>query len=410
MTKKRLFSIAAVAALLMTLTPYSFAADINDPSFYKVDSSGTVTEFTGENGFALPASVGGIAVKKISENLCKGRQDIWLVDTSNASTIGDYAFSNSSIETLTIGKSVKQIGMYAFSDCSKLNLVYFLSENCAIGAAGFRNTGNITFYLPCTSSNIQATITEISDAKGDNNFTYERFHKYVVTDKNDVDAAGNPVMYCSECGEKNPDTANGGENNDGDIDGSGGYNEALPFSDVDFNAWYHDYVKVAYECGIINGKSSTKFDPNANMTLAEAAKIAALVHKTQKGEDSVITQTGPNWYTAYVNYCYDNDILEDFVKFDWSKPATRAEMAYIFARADISDYVPNPDVPLTDIPDIHDITPYAYEILDLYRKGIAAGSDSNYTFHPDNRIKRSEVSALVSRMIITDMRIDLPKG
>lgn len=85
-------------------------------------------------------------------------------------------------------------------------------------------------------------------------------------------------------------------------------------------------------------------------------------------------------------------------------------MAYIFARADISDYVPNPDVPLTDIPDIHDITPYAYEILDLYRKGIAAGSDSNYTFHPDNRIKRSEVSALVSRMIITDMRIDLPKG
>ena len=95
--------------------------------------------------------------------------------------------------------------------------------------------------------------------------------------------------------------------------------------------------------------------------------------------------------------------------FDWNQNATRAQMAYLFSRCNTDDYYPN-DVPLTDIPDVHDTTPFAYEILDLYNKGIAAGSDEYMNYYPDSQIKRSEAAALISRILCHELRIELPKG
>ena len=95
--------------------------------------------------------------------------------------------------------------------------------------------------------------------------------------------------------------------------------------------------------------------------------------------------------------------------FDWNANATRGQMAYLFSRCDTNPYYIN-DVPLTDIPDVYDTTPFAYEILDLYNKGIAVGSDEYMTFYPDSQVKRSEAAALISRILCYDMRIELPKG
>lgn len=412
MKKRKLTAIATAAALLMTLAPCSFAVEtqkpIDDPSFYKVNSSGVITGFTGTDAFVPPDTVNGIKIKKISENLCKEKSAIWLLDTGAAEIVGDYAFYNSGLETVTIGENVKQIGMYAFADCSKLQTVYINCRDCVMGGSAFVNTpDDVVVIIPCTNDNRSALLDEFAAAKGSADFAYQIYHPYDETQEV-IGDDGKFVRKCAKCGEVLLE-GDGAEIDYGtDVDY--GMDEMLPFTDVPFEAWYHNYVKVAYVCGIINGKSDVKFDPNANMTLAEAAKIAALVHKNQLGDITEIKQTGPKWYSAYVNYCYKNGIIEDYIKFDWTKPATRAEMAYIFSRADVMGYEPNPDVPLTDIPDVHDTTPYAYEILDLYRKGIAAGSDAKYTYHPDNKIKRSEVSALIARMIIADMRLDLPKG
>jgi hypothetical protein len=118
---------------------------------------------------------------------------------------------------------------------------------------------------------------------------------------------------------------------------------------------------------------------------------------------------GENWYDVYVDYCYANAIIEDYIVFDWNANATRAQMAYLFSRCDMERCFIN-DVPLTDIPDVYDTTPHAYEILDLYNKGIAVGSDEHMTYYPDSQVKRSEAAALVSRILCHDMRIELPKG
>ena len=80
-----------------------------------------------------------------------------------------------------------------------------------------------------------------------------------------------------------------------------------------------------------------------------------------------------------------------------------------FHGATVNPYFIN-DVPITDIPDVYDTTPFAYEILDLYNKGVAVGSDEYMTFYPDSQVKRSEAAALISRILCYDMRIELPKG
>ncbi len=48
----------------------------------------------------------------------------------------------------------------------------------------------------------------------------------------------------------------------------------MPFTDVDnSNAWYRNHLAGAYKAGIINGRSTTVFDPNSDINRQEAAAI-----------------------------------------------------------------------------------------------------------------------------------------
>ena len=145
------------------------------------------------------------------------------------------------------------------------------------------------------------------------------------------------------------------------------------------------------------------------MTCAEAAKIAASINSIFFEPVSEYV-SGP-WYKPYVDYCYKYGLIEEHIVFDWDKPVTRGEMAYIFSHCDPFDewYYDINDVPITDIPDVYDTTPYAYEILELYNKGIAVG-DGNMKFFPDANIKRCEAAAIVARIMDWKKRIELPKG
>ena len=50
------------------------------------------------------------------------------------------------------------------------------------------------------------------------------------------------------------------------------------FSDVKNDAWYAEYVSSAYELGFMKGSSQTTFEPEGNMTVAEAVTIASRIH------------------------------------------------------------------------------------------------------------------------------------
>ena len=53
----------------------------------------------------------------------------------------------------------------------------------------------------------------------------------------------------------------------------------LPFTDVSTSTWYYNDVKSAYDTGLINGMTATTFEPESNMTYAQAVKLAACMNQ-----------------------------------------------------------------------------------------------------------------------------------
>ena len=182
----------------------------------------------------------------------------------------------------------------------------------------------------------------------------------------------------------------------------------LPFTDVKTTDWFYNDVKKAYDDGLIDGKTATMFDPSANLTYAQAVKLAACMHQ-RKLTGMVTLVNGNPWYSTYVGYAKDNGIISK--DYNWNAFATRAGYMEIFANALPAGYLPAinniPDGAIPDVPMTH---PQADAIYTLYRAGILQGSDAEHNCYPGNNIKRSEVSAILTRMMDSTARISFTMG
>ena len=381
--------LAFSLAIGMTAFAESIVSEDGD---YEYTKDGTLVRYYGEGYAFIPSNIDGTDIVRIGEQtffdlgiwstfLCEGIEEI-----------GESAFEGCNVESVSFPETLKVIGDKAFENCELLNTVYLTSDSDAvtIGENAFFGTGHINFFVMCTKDD-SLLYEKLEKAKGDNNFTIKKFHYDEVDVEGEKDIFGSDLICCSVCGVKESRYFN-------DV--------TVPFGDVSEESWYYPYVAFAYCSGIINGKSEDTFDPDGGMTCAEAVKIAASIHAYEEGAE--IEAFGFKWYDRYVKYCYDNGIIEDYVSFDWDSLITRAQMAYLFSRCDVYEYYLN-EVPITDIPDVYDTTPFAYDILDLYDRGVAVG-DNDMSFYPDNNIKRSEAAALVTRILAWDLRIELPKG
>ncbi|MEQ3347381.1 S-layer homology domain-containing protein [Peptoniphilus senegalensis] len=196
----------------------------------------------------------------------------------------------------------------------------------------------------------------------------------------------------------------------------------LGFKDIKAESWYLRYVYIANFDNIMKGKSVGVFDPLGKVTMAELACISAKVHSKLMVSSSDIKQKkGEAWYMPYVRYCYENGIYSndrvDSGKIslekaeDWNRAAKRCEVAGMLGRCDnfYKKGFINPDVPLTDISDVKESTPFAEEILLLYRSGVAVG-DVNMNFSPMQKVSRAEMAAMITRLLHDEFKIELPKG
>ncbi|MBR6514364.1 MAG: S-layer homology domain-containing protein [Clostridia bacterium] len=82
--------------------------------------------------------------------------------------------------------------------------------------------------------------------------------------------------------------------------------DSFPFTDISKSSWQYEPVKRAYELGLMNGVSRTKFDPNKRLTRAEAAMI--LYNLKSAGESYVRysfkdVKQG-SWYADAVEWMY----------------------------------------------------------------------------------------------------------
>ena len=182
----------------------------------------------------------------------------------------------------------------------------------------------------------------------------------------------------------------------------------VPFRDVPSDAWYYKDVANAYESGMINGRDGTHFAPDANLTYAEAVKLAACMSQLYFNGFVDLGGSDP-WYQDYVDYCRDQYIISK--DYPWDRNATRAGYVEIFAHA-LPDAAlqPRNDIPDGTIPDVSISHPQAEEIYQLYRAGVLTGSDANGTFNPNANIKRCEVAAILTRMMDESARKDVYLG
>ena len=168
------------------------------------------------------------------------------------------------------------------------------------------------------------------------------------------------------------------------------------FDDVADTAWYSQHVKDAYEYGFVSGNSETTYNPDSEITVAEAIVIACQLHSIYYGEtfDRYDVQEGDPWYQPYVDYAVEHGIIWANYPYALTAKATRSIFAGIMANA-LPDDELDAIGTVTNIPDVTDQVHFSASIYQLYNAGVLSGKDEYGYFHPYDTIKRSEVAVVV---------------
>lgn len=174
------------------------------------------------------------------------------------------------------------------------------------------------------------------------------------------------------------------------------------FSDVS-DQWFAGYAEKAYEYNLMKGNEDGTFYADGSMTVAEAVTIAARLHNIYYGKTGEFVQADP-WYDIYVGYALERGIITSGEFDSYERAITRKEMASLLSRAvDLSNLKKLNS--FSSIPDVSSKDKSFEAILALYNSGVLTGSKEDGSFLPLDSIKRSEVSAMVSRLISPELRV-----
>lgn len=181
---------------------------------------------------------------------------------------------------------------------------------------------------------------------------------------------------------------------------------AAQFSDMN---WSKEFVEKVYAYGWMDGMGGGKFDPNGDLTVAQAIVLAARLHSVQVNEP--IPTTGGAWYQTYVDYCKANNLLNNFYNA-WEEgaeakltarlntKATRMDMVKILSGAASLPGLGWNDEETVSVPDVDkDADTYNYLVYDWYRNGIVSGDPGTGAFRPNDSIKRGEVAVILCKLL-----------
>lgn len=186
----------------------------------------------------------------------------------------------------------------------------------------------------------------------------------------------------------------------------------FPFTDVPSKQWYYESVKSAHKMGLINGKTATIYAPDDNMTYAEAVKLAVCMNILYNGGDprTDISMGTDLWYSTYMKYALENGIIDDDLTLKADEKIVRKEYAYIFSKAlPEKAFAAKNNIPSGSIPDVkEEKLAQDKAVYLLYRAGVLGGNDAKGTFNPSANIKRSEVAAILIRMMDASTRVNAP--
>ncbi len=174
------------------------------------------------------------------------------------------------------------------------------------------------------------------------------------------------------------------------------------FTDVPESEWYASEVASTYELGLMNGTGGGLFEPDGNVTVAEAITMASRAASIHAGE--TIPDAEGEWYQKYVNYATGKGFVVDGQFDNYDRPAKRYEVASLFENAMPDGYFTAQNE-VSAIPDVSETLAYSDELLTLYKAGVVMGSDSYGNFFPENNITRAEAAAIINRVALPENRL-----
>ena len=174
------------------------------------------------------------------------------------------------------------------------------------------------------------------------------------------------------------------------------------FTDVPVTEWYAAEVKSTYELGLMNGIGGGLFDPDGNVTVAEAITMASRAASINAGE--TIANADGEWYQMYVNYALSKGFVKEGQFDSFDRPAKRYEVASVFENAMPDGYFSAKNY-VAEIPDVDASLPYEADLMNLYKAGVVMGSDSYGNFRPEDNITRAEAAAIITRVALPEKRL-----
>ena len=117
-------------------------------------------------------------------------------------------------------------------------------------------------------------------------------------------------------------------------------------------------------------------------------------------------QENAEWYDAYLDYAYDNNLVKlgTFNGTDFDKNITRKEFFDIFFKAYPESFFA-PINSVSGIPDVDKNSKNAEVYLMLYNAGITLGFDDDGNLGLDEDISKSEVAAIINRILVEENRL-----
>ena len=120
---------------------------------------------------------------------------------------------------------------------------------------------------------------------------------------------------------------------------SGDIYEPLPFIDVPDNAWYRPELVYAYENGLVNGTTANTFSPNAIVTRAQVVTVLYRMagSPSVKGMKCPFADNTASWSRDAITWAYNAGVANGFTdsRFAGSATVTREQLAaFLFRYAD----------------------------------------------------------------------------
>ena len=176
------------------------------------------------------------------------------------------------------------------------------------------------------------------------------------------------------------------------------------FEDVASNDWFSPNVEAAYQYGLMLGNTDGSFGADSNVKLSEVVAMAARLNSIYTTGSASFTSSTP-WYQTYVDYAVSNGIITAKRFENYDLYASRLQVAEILAAALPASVLPAINtIEIGQIPDVSLETSYI-SVYTLYRAGIVTGKTAAGNFNPTDKILRSEMAAIVTRMADTSLRV-----